>query len=76
MNEITLKLSVNEVNAILLALAKQPYQSVAGLIEDIREQALPQVPEEERNDNKRTKLVNDLAKLVEAEDVGHMPMPK
>lgn len=69
MNEITLRLGVNEVNAILLALAKQPYQSVAGLIDEIREQSLPQVPEEERNDNKRKKLVNDLAKLVDGEEI-------
>jgi hypothetical protein len=58
-----------------LSLAKQPYQSVAALIEKIREQSLPQVPEDQRND-RRSKLSSELAKLVDAEDAGFMPMPK
>ena len=36
---IEVKLTINEVNAILLSLAKQPYETVAQLIEKIREQA-------------------------------------
>lgn len=65
---INLDLTVNEVNAILFALAKQPYESVATLIDKIREQALPQVPEEDRNDN-REKLKQQLTEFVEAEEV-------
>lgn len=59
---IDIKLTVNEVNAILLALAKQPYESVAQLIEKIREQAIPQVPEDQAS--KRAVLKKDLEKLV------------
>ena len=63
---IDIKLTVNEVNAILLALAKQPYETVAQLIEKIREQAIPQVPEDQAS--KRAVLKKDLEKLV-AEEV-------
>ena len=67
---INLELSVNEVNAVLLALAKLPFETVAPLIENIRNQSLPQVPEDERNDGKREKLQEDLLKAVnEAETV-------
>ena len=61
---IKLDLSINEVNAILLALAKLPFETVAPLIEKIREQSLPQVPEDQRNDTKRDKLQEDLLKAV------------
>jgi hypothetical protein len=67
---IKLELSVNEVNAILLALAKLPFETVAPLIENIRDQSLPQVPEDQRVDSKREKLQEDLLKAVnEAETV-------
>ena len=67
---IKLELSVNEVNAILLALAKLPFETVAPLIENIRNQSLPQVPEDQRVDDKREKLQEDLLKAVnEAETV-------
>lgn len=72
---IHLNLSINETNAILFALAKQPYDTVAQLIEKIREQALPQVPEDQRNDERRKEMAGKLAELVQAEDVGHVPMP-
>ena len=61
---IKLELSVNEVNAILLALAKLPFETVAPLIENIREQSLPQVPDDQRNDGKREKLQEDLLRAV------------
>jgi len=61
---IKLELSVNEVNAILLSLAKLPYETVAQLIEKIRDQSLPQVPEEERNTGKRDRLRKDLMDAV------------
>jgi hypothetical protein len=67
---IKLELSVNEVNAVLLALAKLPFETVAPLIENIRNQSLPQVPEDQRVDDKREKLQEDLLKAVnEAETV-------
>jgi hypothetical protein len=65
---IKLDLSINEVNAILLALAKLPYETVAPLIEKIRGQSLPQVPEEDRNDADREKLQADLLKAVNDAD--------
>jgi hypothetical protein len=65
---IKLELTINETNAILFALAKQPYESVAALIDKIRNQSLPQVPEEDRNDN-REKLKQQLTEFVEAEEV-------
>jgi len=61
---IKLELSINEVNAILLALAKLPYETVAPLIEKVREQSLPQVPEDQRNEN-RDKLKGDLLKSIQ-----------
>ena len=61
---IKLDLSINEVNAILLALAKLPYETVAPLIEKVREQSLPQVPEDQRNEPSREKLQEDLLKAV------------
>lgn len=67
MNTIHLELSINETNAILFALAKQPYDTVAQLIEKVRNQALPQVPEEQRNDN-REEMKQRLADLADAED--------
>lgn len=64
MNNIHLELSINETNAILFALAKQPYDTVAQLIEKVRSQALPQVPEEQRNDN-REEMKQRLAEIAE-----------
>lgn len=40
---ITLVFSIDEVNNILAALSKFPYEQVKGLIEKIQEQATPQV---------------------------------
>ena len=69
-NNIQLELTINEINAILLSLAKLPYETVAPLIEKIREQSLPQVPEDERNDVKKEKLRADLeAVALEPEQV-------
>lgn len=72
---IHLNLSINETNAVLFALAKQPYDTVAQLIDKIREQALPQVPEDQRNDERRQSMAEKLTEMVQAEDVGHVPMP-
>lgn len=46
MENITLKLSLAQVNLIMAALGKAPYEAVADLIQSIREQAIPQVPSE------------------------------
>jgi hypothetical protein len=54
-NNINLELTINETNAILLALAKLPYETVAQLIDKIRTQSLPQVPEDQRNVTNRDK---------------------
>ena len=43
--EITLTLTIEETNTILVSLAKQPYEVVQPLIEKIQRQAIPQVPQ-------------------------------
>lgn len=40
---INLDLEINEVNTILASLAKQPYESVAAVINKVRDQGIPQV---------------------------------
>lgn len=60
---IKLDLTINEVNAILLALAKLPYETVAPLITKVRDQSLPQVPADQQTD-KRSKLQEDLLKAI------------
>ena len=42
-NDINLTLSVAEVNAVLAGLGQLPYVQVAGLVEKIKQQAVPQV---------------------------------
>ena len=44
---IKLELTVDEVNGVLQALGNMPYAQVAGLVENIRKQAIPQVPPEQ-----------------------------
>lgn len=39
---IKLELALNEVNVILAALGKQPYETVASVISKIQEQGAPQ----------------------------------
>jgi DNA-binding protein len=43
MENITLTLTVNQVNVIMAALGKAPYEAVVDVIQAIRDQALPQV---------------------------------
>ena len=45
--EITLQLPLAQVNLIMAALGKAPYETVADVIQSIREQAIPQVPQTE-----------------------------
>lgn len=67
MTTIHLELTVNETNAVLFALAKQPYDTVAPLIDKIRGQALPQVPEEDRNVD-RDAMAQKLADIAGQDD--------
>jgi hypothetical protein len=39
---ITLQLTIDQVNTVLQSLSKEPYGTVAGLIDSIREQGIPQ----------------------------------
>jgi hypothetical protein len=41
---IKLNLTVEEVNGILLALGKAPYEMAQPIVDKIRSQAIPQVP--------------------------------
>jgi hypothetical protein len=66
--QINLQLTVNEINAILLSLAKLPYETVAQLIDKIRTQSLPQVPADQRNETDKDKMRRELAEFAGAED--------
>ena len=41
---IKLELTVDEVNGVLQALGNMPYAQVVALVENIKNQAIPQVP--------------------------------
>jgi hypothetical protein len=41
---MTLELTLEEINAIMGMLGRQPYEQVESLIQKIRAQALPQLP--------------------------------
>jgi len=43
MDKITLAFTIEEVNGILSALGQMPYAQVASLVDNIRQQATPQV---------------------------------
>ena len=47
MDNITLTLTLTQVNIIMAALGKAPYEAVADVVQAIREQAVPQVPKAE-----------------------------
>lgn len=40
---ITLKLTLDQVNIVMIALGKNPYEQVADLVGEIRSQAIPQI---------------------------------
>jgi len=44
---MTLELTIEEVNAIMGVLGRQPYEQVESLIQKIRAQALPQLAPKE-----------------------------
>ena len=41
--DIELKLSMEQLNVVLFALSKQPYDAVAAIIGEVQQQAQPQV---------------------------------
>ncbi|NDB60320.1 hypothetical protein EB001_17975 [bacterium] len=64
-NKINLSFTLDEVNAILGNLGKLPYENVFPLIENIRNQALPQL--EEINKNAEEQKASEEATEVKAE---------
>ena len=46
---ITLNLTIEQVNTILESLGSQPYVKVVDLVQEIREQAIPQANQSESN---------------------------
>jgi len=40
---IKLELTIDEVNGILASLGKMPFEAVAGLVDKIKQQGIPQV---------------------------------
>lgn len=47
MDKLTLKLSIEQLNAVLFSLAKMPYDQVVELIGEIRKQAQEQLEKKE-----------------------------
>lgn len=48
--ELNLTLSVNDVNIVLSALGKLPFEQVSQLIIKLREQAVSQLPTEQKSE--------------------------
>jgi hypothetical protein len=57
MSHINLQLHIDEVNVILAALGQQRFDQVAGLINKIREQSIPQIEPAKSDDSGTTDLV-------------------
>jgi hypothetical protein len=64
MSQIKLELHVDEINGILGALGQLPYGQVAGLVEKIKVQAIPQVQDIQVAAEAQTQ--QDLAEAVAA----------
>jgi hypothetical protein len=47
MNMIKLEVSLDECNAIMMALAKRPFEEVAGLFAKLQQQVQPQLPKQD-----------------------------
>ena len=47
MNTIKLEMSLDECNLIMMALAKRPFEEVAGLFAKLQQQVQPQLPKSE-----------------------------
>jgi hypothetical protein len=48
MNMIKLEMSLEECNLVLMALAKQPFEQVAGLFGKLQQQVQPQLPKQDQ----------------------------
>jgi hypothetical protein len=46
-NMIKLEMSLDECNLVLMALAKQPFEQVAGLFSKLQQQVQPQLPKQD-----------------------------
>jgi hypothetical protein len=44
MNSLKFEVSIEEGNLLIAALAKQPFETVAGLIQKLQQQAMQQLP--------------------------------
>jgi hypothetical protein len=58
-DKIVLRLSVDQVNTVLSALAAGTYQTVAPVIEDIRSQAIPQLGQVQKSDKVEAEPVDE-----------------
>jgi hypothetical protein len=47
MDSITLTLTLTQVNIVMAALGKAPYEAVADVVQSIREQAVSQIPKQD-----------------------------
>ena len=48
MNTIKLEMSLEECNLVMMALAKQPFEQVAGLFGKLQQQVQPQLPKQDQ----------------------------
>ena len=62
---IHLELELAEVNGVLSALGKFPFEQVADLVAKIRDQAIPQVPEEAEEEEDAGELLEELDETEE-----------
>jgi hypothetical protein len=44
-NKMKFEFTIDEVNTIMAALGRMPYESVFQLVDNIRQQAAPQIPQ-------------------------------
>jgi hypothetical protein len=64
--EVTLKFSLDNLNALLTALAKQPFAEVAGFINEIHVQAGPQIVAEQAKIAAQAEEVKDSQENTES----------
>jgi hypothetical protein len=60
--------NVEQINVVLQALAKMPYEMSAGVIETVRNQAEQQFTQMNSQDTTVTTSVNDVADVVDSTD--------
>ena len=56
---LKLELSVEEINLVLSSLSKKPFEEVSELIAKIRSQAIPQLEEPKKEEEKVKKVTKD-----------------